>query len=100
MNDAIATATQAIANATPDIVTKAPINTTYVLIAAALCVAIGASICAIAQGKVIEKVADSIARQPEAANDLRGSMIIGLAMIESLAIYCLLIALLLIFMKS
>lgn len=100
MNEAIATATQAIATATTEVAKAGTTNTTYVLIAAALCIALGATVCAVAQGRVIEKVADSIARQPEAANDLRGSMIIGLAMIESLAIYCLLIALLIIFMKS
>ena len=100
MNDAIATATQAVANAAPEILTKTPINTTYVLIASAVCIIVGATVCAIVQGRVIEKIADSIARQPESAGDLRGSMIIGLAMVESLAIYCLLIALLLIFMKS
>lgn len=100
MNEAIATATQAIATATPEVLKATTMNTSYVLIAAALCIVLGATVCAIAQGKVIEKVADGIARQPEAANDLRGSMIIGLAMIESLAIYCLLISLLIIFMKS
>ena len=100
MNEAIATATQAIATATTEVAKAGTTNTTYVLIAAALCIALGAAACAVAQGRVIEKVAESIARQPEAANDLRGSMIIGLAMIESLAIYCLLIALLIIFMKS
>ena len=100
MNDAIATATQAVANAAPELLKATTINTTYVLIAAALCVAIGASACAISQGKVIAKVSESIARQPESAGDLRGSMIIGLAMIESLAIYFLLISILLIFMMS
>ena len=100
MNEAIATATQAIATATTEVAKAGTTNTTYVLIAAALCIALGATGCAVAQGRVIEKVAESIARQPEATNDLRGSMIIGLAMIESLAIYCLLIALLIIFMKS
>ena len=100
MNDAIATATQAVANAAPEVLKATTMNTTYILLAAALCVVIGATVCAITQGKVIEKIADSIARQPESAGDLRGSMIIGLAMIESLAIYCLLVSLLLIFMKS
>lgn len=100
MNDAIATATQAVANAAPEVLKATTMNTTYILLAAALCVVLGACICAVTQGKVIEKIADSIARQPESAGDLRGSMIIGLAMIESLAIYCLLVSLLLIFMKS
>jgi F-type H+-transporting ATPase subunit c len=89
----IATATPEVLNATKEIV-KAT-NTPYILMAVAACMIIGASVCAITQGRVIEKIADSIARQPESASDLRGSMIIGLAMIESMAIYCLLIAILL-----
>ncbi len=91
----IATATPEVLNATTEIVKATTTNTPYILIAVAACMAIGASVCAIAQGRVIEKISDSIARQPESASDLRGSMIIGLAMIESMAIYCLLIAILL-----
>ncbi len=90
---ATATATAALAATTHG-------DTSLILIGAAACIAIGAAFCAMAQGKVIAQVADSMARQPEAANDLRGTMIIGLAMIESLAIYCLLISLLIVFMKS
>ena len=103
MNDAIiasftqniATATPEIVNATTEIVKASTKNTPYIIVAVALCMVLGASVCAITQGRVIEKVSDSIARQPEAASDLRGSMIIGLAMVESMAIYCLLIAILL-----
>lgn len=69
------------------------------IIAAALCVAIGSGVAAFAQGKVIAQTTDAMARQPELANDLRFTMIIGLAMIESLAIYCLLISLILLFVK-
>lgn len=95
----IATAT-AIATATPEVMATATPNTALILLGACLCVAAGACACAYAQSKVIAQVADGMARQPEASNDLRGTMIIGLAMIESLAIYCLLISLLIIFMKS
>ena len=91
----IATATPEVLNATAEIVKATTNSTPYILFAVAACMAIGASTCAIAQGRVIEKVAESIARQPEAASDLRGSMIIGLAMVESMAMYCLLIAILL-----
>ena len=91
----IATATPEILNTTTDIVKATTTSTPYILYAVAACITIGASVCAIAQGRVIEKVAESIARQPESASDLRGSMIIGLAMVESMAIYCLLISILL-----
>ena len=91
----IATATPEVLNATTEIVKATTKTTPHILIAVAACMVIGASVCAITQGRVIEKIADSIARQPESASDLRGSMIIGLAMIESMAIFCLLISILL-----
>ncbi len=69
------------------------------VMAAAFCVAFGSGMAAYAQGKVIAQTTDSMARQPELANELRFTMIIGLAMIESLAIYCLLISLILLFVK-
>ena len=105
MNDAllasftqnIATATPEIVNATTEIVKASAKNTPYLIITVATCMIVGASVCAITQGRVIEKVADSISRQPDSASDLRGSMIIGLAMVESMAIYCLLIAILLLY---
>lgn len=105
MNDAIlasftqniATATPEIVNATTEIVKASAKNTPYIIVSVAVCMLVGACVCAITQGRVIEKVADSIARQPDSASDLRGSMIIGLAMVESMAIYCLLIAILLLY---
>ncbi len=69
------------------------------VLGAAFCIAIGSGAAAIAQGKAIAQTTDAMARQPELANDLRFTMIIGLAMIESLAIYCLLVSLILLFVK-
>lgn len=69
------------------------------VLGAAFCVAIGSGMAALGQGKAIAQTADAMARQPELANDLRFTMIIGLAMIESLAIYCLLVSLILLFVK-
>ena len=40
---------------------------------------------------------DAIARQPEAAGTISRTLFVGLAMIETMAIYCLVIALLLLF---
>ena len=40
---------------------------------------------------------DAIARQPEAAPTISRTLFVGLAMIETMAIYCLVIALILIF---
>ncbi len=64
-----------------------------------LSLAFACGVCGIAQGIAIKAALESMARQPELAGDLRLSMIIGLAMIESLAIYCLLVSLILIFVR-
>ena len=52
---------------------------------------------AISQGKAAAAALESIARQPEASGKIQTAMIIGLALIESLVIYALLIALILLF---
>lgn len=59
--------------------------------------AIAAAGCGLAQGRAIGSALESIARNPSAAGAIRGAMIFGLILIESLAIYALLIAILLIF---
>lgn len=69
------------------------------VIVAVFSVIIGAAIAAISQAKVIISTLDAMARQPEISSELRFTMIIGLAMIESLAIYCLLISLIILFIK-
>ena len=51
---------------------------------------------AIAQGMVASKAMESIARQPEAAGQIRSSMILALGLIEALTIYGLLIAFMLV----
>ena len=45
---------------------------------------------ATAQGKAAVSAMESIARQPEAASNIRGALILSLALIESLVIYVLL----------
>ena len=64
--------------------------------AAALALAVGfglplaAAFGAMAQGKAAAAAVEGIARQPEAAGDIRSSLLLALALIESLVIYCLL----------
>ncbi|CAM2008408.1 ATP synthase F0 subunit C [Acanthopleuribacter pedis] len=53
--------------------------------------AIAASITGLAQGKAIAAACEGIARNPGAAGNIRTTMIIGLALIESLALYTLVI---------
>ncbi len=67
------------------------------ILGAAFAIAIGAIAPALAQGRAVSAAMDAIARQPEAANTVSRTLFVGLAMIETMAIYCLVIALLLLF---
>lgn len=66
-------------------------------IAAALAVAIGIFVPAMAMGRAISQALDALARQPEAEKSITRTLFIGLAMIESLAIYVLVVALIILF---
>jgi F-type H+-transporting ATPase subunit c len=61
-------------------------------LAAAFVLGIAAAAGAIGQSRAIVAACEGIARNPGAAGAIRLSMIIGLALIESLVIYALLIA--------
>lgn len=65
--------------------------------AAALVMGIGTIGPGIAQGIAVNGAMQGISRQPEAAGTIGTNLIIGLAFIESIAIYALVVALLLIF---
>jgi len=67
-------------------------------IAAVAALFVGVLTC-LAQAKIAATALESIARQPEAAGQVRSSMIIGLAMAETAGIYGLLISFLLIFVN-
>lgn len=71
----------------------------YSVIAAAFGLAIAAFGGAIGQGWAVSKAVEGIARQPEAANNIRGALLLGLALIESLVIYALVVAMILIFVN-
>lgn len=49
------------------------------------------------QSRIVVQAIESIARQPEAADDIRNSMFVGLAMAETSGIYGLLIAIIMLF---
>ncbi|HUJ85282.1 MAG TPA: ATP synthase F0 subunit C [Burkholderiales bacterium] len=65
--------------------------------AALLAIAIGVVGPAIAMGRAISQALDALARQPELENSITRTLFIGLAMIESLAIYVLVIVLIVLF---
>ena len=62
-----------------------------------LAIAIGVVLPAYAMGRAISQALDSLARQPEAEKSILRALFIGLAMIESLAIYVLVIVLIVLF---
>ena len=66
-------------------------------VAAALAIALGAFFPALAMGRAISQALDALARQPEAEKSITRTLFIGLAMIESLAIYVLVVVLIILF---
>lgn len=66
-------------------------------VAAAVAIALGAMLPALAMGRAIAQALDALARQPEAERSITRTLFIGLAMIESLAIYVLVIVLIILF---
>jgi F-type H+-transporting ATPase subunit c len=66
-------------------------------VAAVFAIALGVMLPAIAMGWAISRALDALARQPEAERSIMRTLFIGLAMIESLAIYVLVIVLIILF---
>jgi len=73
------------------------VNLALVCLAAALSVGVAALGCGIGMGAGIGGACSGIARNPEASGKITVTMIIGLALIESLTIYGLVISLILLF---
>lgn len=71
-------------------------NYGWIAMAAGLSIAVAALGGGLGQGRAAAAALDGIARNPGAAGQIRGPMILGLALIESLVIYALIIALLLV----
>jgi F-type H+-transporting ATPase subunit c len=67
------------------------------IIAAAICIGIGAMGPALGEGRVAAAALAAIAQQPDEANTISRTLFISLAMIESTAIYCFVVSMILIF---
>ena len=67
------------------------------VLAAGLCMGIGSIGPALGEGNAVSHALDGMARQPEAAGNLRTNMILGCAITETTGIYSLVISLLLLF---
>jgi len=64
---------------------------------AGLTVSFGAIGPALGEGRAASQALSAIAQQPDAASDLTRTLFVSLAMIESTAIYCFVVAMILIF---
>jgi F-type H+-transporting ATPase subunit c len=69
------------------------------ILTAGFALGIAAGLGALGQGRAIGSAAEAIARNPSAAGEIRGVLILGLVLIESLVIYVLAISLILFFLK-
>lgn len=67
------------------------------IITAGLTTAIGCMFPALSEGKAVSTALNSIAQQPDAAPTITRTLFVGLAMIESIAIYCFVVSMILIF---
>lgn len=69
------------------------------ILAAGFPLGIAAGLAGIGQGMAVGRATEALARNPSAAGEIRGALILGLVLIESLVIYVLLISLILFFLK-
>jgi len=67
------------------------------IVTAGVTVTFGSIAPALAEGRAVERALEAIARQPDASDQITRTLFVGMAMVESTAIYCLVIALVLLF---
>lgn len=64
---------------------------------AGITIAIGSLGPALGEGRAVAQALSALAQQPDEANTITRTLFVGLAMVESTAIYCLVISMILIF---
>ena len=67
------------------------------ILTAGLTIAVGSIAPALGEGRAVAQALASIAQQPDAAGTITRTLFVGLAMIESTAIYCFVVALIVIY---
>jgi len=67
------------------------------ILTAGLTIAIGSIAPALGEGRAVAQALASIAQQPDSAGTITRTLFVGLAMIESTAIYCFVVALILLY---
>lgn len=73
------------------------IVSTVSIIMAGLTIAVGSIAPALGEGRALAQALSSIAQQPDEANTITRTLFVGLAMVESTAIYCFVVSMILIF---
>ena len=71
--------------------------TVLTILGSTIGIVLGCIVPAIMEGIAVQKALDGITRQPDAANDLRTTLLISMALLESTAIYALLVILVILF---
>ena len=79
--------------------TEPTANSYWVPVASVFAMAIASGLAALAQGKAVVGAAEGMARNPGAATAIRFALLLGLVLIESLALYTLVVAFTVIFKK-
>jgi F-type H+-transporting ATPase subunit c len=67
------------------------------IVTAGLTIGLGCMCPALGEGRAVAVALSSLAQQPDASATITRTLFVGLAMIESLAIYCFVVAMILIF---
>ena len=67
--------------------TPVPVRESAITITSGIAMALASGLCALGQGRALGSSAEAIARNPGAGNVIRGALILGLAFIESLALF-------------
>jgi F-type H+-transporting ATPase subunit c len=67
------------------------------IITAGITMGIGSIGPALGEGRAVSSALSSIAQQPDTASTITRTLFVGLAMIESMAIYCFVVSMILIF---
>ena len=67
------------------------------ILVSGLTIGIGSIAPALGEGRALAQALSSIAQQPDEANTITRTLFVGLAMVESTAIYCFVVSMILIF---
>lgn len=67
------------------------------IITAGITIAIGSIGPALGEGRAVAQALQSLAQQPDEANTITRTLFVGLAMVESTAIYCFVVTMILLF---